>query len=100
MARVRNTARAQKRTRHLYDGETMGEVYDPPGITFAEQDGTVARVKHAVVDDVVAKFEFLERVDDDEDSTESTDGSDEDDSDAADDDSAEDTASDATEEEA
>lgn len=64
MARIRNTSRDQKRTRSLYDEETMGSVYDPPGISFDEQGGEVAQIRQEVVDDVVAKFPHLERVDD------------------------------------
>lgn len=62
MAKIKNTAYPASRTRHFYDDETMSEYYDQPGITFDEDGGRVARIRQEVVDDVVAKFDSLERV--------------------------------------
>lgn len=63
MARIKNTNHPEVGTHSLYDEETMGEHYDPPGIVFSEQGGAVARVKQEVVDDVVAKYPHFERID-------------------------------------
>lgn len=66
MVKIRNTRPDVKRTRSLFDAETMGDHYDPPGIRFTESDGEVARIKSECVDAVVEKFDHLEIVTEDE----------------------------------
>lgn len=67
MVKIRNTRPDVKTTRCLFDSETMGDHYDPPGIRFDQDDGEVARIKAECADAVVEKFDHLELVTDDED---------------------------------
>lgn len=63
MVRIKNTAPEERRVRAVYVEEVMGEYYDPPGIVFDEQDGTVANAKQEVVDDLLDHFPEFERLD-------------------------------------
>lgn len=59
--RIRNTKPERKPTRSLYDAETMGEYYDPPGISFSRKSHT-APVRKEVGPALADKFSHLEIV--------------------------------------
>lgn len=68
--RIRNTKPERKRTRSLYDEETMGDHYDPPGITFSRETHT-ASVRKEVGPALADKFAHLEIVEADADEQQS-----------------------------